>query len=191
MLPEPIAVTLRVIDVLESMSVPYLISGSLASSIYGPYRITADSDVVADLKVDQIDPFARALGGEFHLDAESMRDAVGLGRSFSLIHQASMFKVNVFISKQRPYDRVQLVRRVKQVVWPDPQRTAYIASAEDAILAKLEWYRLGGEDSERQWRDVQEMLKAQSGRLDLAYMNQWATDLKVDDLLDSALAESA
>jgi hypothetical protein len=65
------------------------------------------------------------------------------------------------------------------------------APAEDTILAKLEWYRLGGEVSERQWRDVQEMLKAQSGRLDLAYMNQWATDLKVDDLLDSALTESA
>jgi hypothetical protein len=72
----------------------------------------------------------------------------------------------------------------------EPQVEASVASAEDTLLAKLDWYRMGGEVSERQWRDVLGVLKVQAGGLDLEYMRRWARELGVDDLLERALAQS-
>lgn len=67
---------------------------------------------------------------------------------------------------------------------------AVVATAEDTLLAKLEWYRMGGEVSERQWRDVLGILKVQAGRLDLAYLRRWAIELKVEDLLERAVNDA-
>jgi hypothetical protein len=190
MLPEPVAVMLQVVDVLDALSVPYLIGGSFASSVYGAYRATADVDLVADLKFEQVEPLVKALREQFYIDAELVRDAIRYRRSFSAIHLTTMFKVDVFIPQRRPYSQAQFARRVKRIIWPEPECTAYLASAEDSILAKLEWYRLGGEVSDRQWRDILDVLKAQSGRLDVAYLRQWAAALNVADLLEKALIES-
>jgi len=66
-----------------------------------------------------------------------------------------------------------------------------VATAEDTVLAKLDWYRMGGEVSERQWRDVLAILEVQAGRLDLDYLRQWAKELRVDDLLERARTQSA
>jgi hypothetical protein len=189
MLPEPIAVTLQVIDVLDTLGVPYLIGGSFASSVYGTYRATADVDLVADLKFEHVEPLVKALREQFYIDDEMVRDAIRLRRSFSAIHLATMFKVDVFIPQRRPYSQKQLERRVKQIIWTEPECTAYLASAEDNILAKLEWYRLGGEVSERQWRDIFGVIKTQGERLDQTYLRQWATALNVADLLEKALRE--
>jgi hypothetical protein len=191
MLPEPTAVTLKVIETLETLGIPYLIGGSFASAIHGVARMTADTDLVANMRLDQVDPFVRALKGAFYLDAEAMREAVRDRGSFNLIHLETMFKVDVFIMKQRPYDRAQFDRRERRVIAFDPERFAFIATAEDNILAKLEWYRLGNEVSERQWSDVQNVIKTQVGRLDLAYLRQWASAIGVADLLERALKEAS
>jgi hypothetical protein len=101
-----------------------------------------------------------------------------------------MFKVDIFIIKQRPFDRSQFERRERQVVGDELEQSAYVATAEDTILTKLEWYRLGGEVSERQWRDVLGILKVQGDRLDLVYLQRWAIELNVIDLWQRALNEA-
>jgi hypothetical protein len=71
----------------------------------------------------------------------------------------------------------------------DPFSEVSVASAEDTIISKLRWYRLGGEVSDRQWRDILGVLQAQQGRLDLDYVRTWCRSERVEDLLDRALAK--
>lgn len=189
MITEPLAVTLLVAEVLESLGVSYLIGGSLASAVHGVVRATLDSDLVAELQPSHVAPFAAALGSEFYVDPEAMLEAIEHRASFNIIHRETMFKVDVFISRKRPFDQAQFQRRVAQIVAQNPTRTAYIASAEDTVLAKLEWYRAGGEVSERQWGDVLGVLQVQLHTLDLVYLRRWAKDLGVADLLERAWQE--
>lgn len=187
MLAEPIAVTLLVIEALEELNVPYLIGGSLASAVHGVARATVHTDLVADLHPEHAEPLAEALSGAFYVDVEAIQDAIRRRSSFNIIHLETMFKVDVFVCKRRPFDQAQFERRTVQVIATDPERTAYVASPEDTVLTKLEWYRMGGEASDRQWRDVLGVLKVQGERLDLAYLRRWAAVLGVADLLEEAL----
>jgi hypothetical protein len=153
--------------------------------------MTADVDLVVDLRMDQVDRLVRALETEFYVDAEAIRDAIRRHESFNLEHLATMFKVDVFVLKPRPFDETEFERRQRHAISADPEFFAYVAMAEDNILAKLEWYRMGGEASDRQWNDVQNVIKTQLGRLDVAYMRHWAVALGVADLLERALSEAS
>ena len=190
MLSEPIAVTLQVTGVLEELGVAYVISGSMASTAYGRVRSTMDVDIVADLQPPQVDGLVQALESDFYVDAESARDAIERRGSFNLIHLETMFKVDVFIPKDRSFDRQQLARGEKQMIGEEAEQAAYVASAEDVILAKLDWYRLGGEVSERQWRDVLGILEVSGERLDEGYLRRWAAALGVGALLERAVSEA-
>jgi hypothetical protein len=182
---------LQVAEVLESLGVPYVIGGSMASTAHGRIRTTMDVDIVADLQSAHVDSLVKAVGDEFYIDAEAAQNAIQRRSSFSLIQLETMFKVDIFIPQNRPFDRQQLARREKQVIGPEPDQTAYVASAEDIILAKLEWYRLGGEVSERQWRDVHGILEVRGDRLDWDYLRYWAAELHVADLLQKVRDEKS
>jgi hypothetical protein len=182
---------LLVAQTLEGLGIRYAVGGSLASSLHGIMRSTLDVDILADLKMEHIPPLVAALSKEFYADGEMMRAAIEGQGSFNLIHYETAFKVDIFIPKTRRFDQMQMERRILSVIATDPERTVYVASPEDTVLAKLEWYRLGGEVSERQWRDVLGVLKTRAGELDLDYLHQWAGELKVGDLLERLLEEAA
>jgi hypothetical protein len=183
MLTEPIAVTLLVTDALEALGVRYFIGGSMASAIHGVVRATMDVDLVADLNQDQIIALINTLENEFYIDDEMIRDAIANQSSFNIIHRNTMFKVDVFVTKGEPFDLSQFARSQKIPLTDEADRAAYVASAEDILIAKLHWYRLGGEVSDRQWNDVINVLKVQGERLDRAYLETWADQMGVSDLL--------
>jgi hypothetical protein len=189
MLSEPIRVTLQIIEVFDRLNIPYLVGGSMASAVHGVIRSTMDVDIVADIRLDQVDEIAEQLNGIFYIDKEMIRDAIQRKSSFNLIHLDTMFKVDVFLLKQRPFDQNQMRRRVLQLIGENQSEKAYISSAEDIILAKLEWYREGGETSERQWRDILGVLSLQGNQIKLDDLRYWAKNLRVDYLLERALRE--
>jgi len=188
---EPLAVTLLVIRALEQLHVTYFLGGSLASNFYSIARSTLDADIVVDLRLEQVDSLVQLLRPAFYIDAGAVRDAVQRRRCFNVIHLATMFKVDIFVAGEDSFTREQFSRREQQVVAQDPEQTAFVATVEDMILAKLQWYQLGGGVSDRQWRDVLEMLKACQEHLDTTYLDYWAAELGVDELLTKARQEAA
>lgn len=183
---EPIEVTIRVTQVLEMLSIPYLIGGSLASALYGMVRTTQDADIIAEMRLEHLEPFFSALQEDFYMDNEMIAESIRRHSSFNIIHRESMFKVDIFIPSPRPFLQSQFVRAQNQTFLFESEVSAKFASPEDVILSKLEWYRLGGEVSERQWRDILGVLKTRAGELDLDYLRKWANELKISDLLERA-----
>jgi hypothetical protein len=184
---EPIQVTRKVVSAFEQLDIPYLIGGSFASAVHGVVRATMDADVVADINPSQVPSLVGLLQKEFYISSDMIMEAIRHTSSFNLIHLDTMFKVDVFILKQRPFDLNQMQRRISQSLGDTPDEQAYFCTAEDIILAKLEWYRTGGELSERQWRDILGVLGLQGDRLDFDYLKKWSATLGVQDLLERAV----
>jgi hypothetical protein len=154
-------------------------------------RTTQDVDIIADMRRNHIQPFITALLSDFFLDEEMISASIQDKSSFNIIRRKTMFKVDVFITHKDPFQQSELSRAQKQIIQTEPEISAFFASPEDTVLAKLEWFRKGGEVSERQWRDVIGILKIRAGILDLEYLRKWASELNVIDLLEKALKESA
>ena len=180
----------RVLGVLDRLEIPYLVGGSLASSAYGLVRSTLDADLVVDIKLDHVDELADALKVDFYADPGMMRKAIQLGRSFNLIHFATSFKVDIFPLGADAYSSAQFARRSFQALTSLGEAIeCSVATAEDTILNKLRWFRLGNEASEQQWNDLRGIIRVSGPRLDLAYLHEWARNLKIADLLERLLNE--
>jgi hypothetical protein len=184
---DAVDVTLKVIAVLERCNIPYVMVGSLAGAVHGVSRSTLDSDLLAAIRPVHIDLLVEALETEFYVSAPAIAEAIAHHSSFNVIHLSALFKVDIFVAKPRPFDQAELHRGQPLVVAHDPDRVALVASPEDTILAKLEWFRAGGEVSENQWRDVLSIIQVQGDRLDLVYLRQTAVELQIEDLLEKAL----
>lgn len=186
----PISVLSLVTAALDKLGIRYVLVGSFASSIHGLYRATADIDILADLKGEQVTALYQALKDAFYVDESAMRNAVAQRRSFNVIHFDSVFKVDIFIAQQDDFASAQLDRRQLRSLSPDRDEPVYVASAEDTILAKLRWYRAGNETSTNQWNDVLGILGILQDGLDATYLRMWAERLHVSDLLERALEEA-
>lgn len=184
--PEALRVALEVIGLLERLGVDYHLGGSYASSIHGVPRQTQDVDLVVDLDEASVEALLVRLPDGYYSDLDSARDAVQRRRSFNLIHLASGVKLDLFVSGAEPFDREELSRSREVRLPSAPERPLRVKSAEDTILRKLQWFRLGGEVSERQWDDVQGILDSQGAALDFDYLGRWATALGLEDLLARA-----
>ena len=187
MIGDPLIVVGRIAEVLEHLGVRYVVGGSVASSVYGVPRATQDVDLVAELFGRHVSTFVRMLASEFYVDEEMIRDALARKASFNVIHLGTMFKADVFSFDGEPWSQSEMSRgRLETLPTAAGPVTVRFASPEDTLLHKLVWCRLGNEISDRQWGDVLGVLKIQGPRLDLPYLEKWAADLKVLDLLHRA-----
>ena len=185
-----VEVLLQFVGLLGEMSVPYMVVGSVASSLYGDSRTTADVDIVADLRADNVSTLFAALREDFYIDEQVINRAVQSRRSFNAIHFDSLFKVDVYVLPADEFAQQQMRRRRREKLFPDSDQDVYLASPEDTVLAKLRWHRRGGEASARQLADVAGIIRIQGDRLDVAYLLEWADKMNVRDLLDKAFADA-
>jgi hypothetical protein len=173
------------------LGVRFALGGSWASSLHGNPRDTRDADITAEPFPGREAEFAAPFGPDYYVSLDAIRDAIRRRSSFNVIHLPSGFKVDVFIRKDTAFGRSVLARRQPGVIPSTPPEPIDVVSPEDIILHKLEWFRMGGETSDRQWGDVLGVLRVQAGRLDDAYLDRWAADLGVADLLAKARAAAA
>ncbi len=183
---DPVHVALRVARVLEGLAVPYLVGGSVASTLHGEPRGTLDVDFALRLDPGRADALVDALEGEFYVDRGSARDAAAHHRHFNAIHVATLVKVDLYVRPPEGLYAAELARACLARLGERDEDVVRVATAEDTLLQKLRWYRLGDEVSDRQWRDVLGILKARGEELDQAYLERWADELGLRDLLDRA-----
>ena len=173
-----------IIKAFDELRILYYIGGSVASSAYGTARSTLNVDLVINLLPTHIQPLTEKLKNEYYVDVEMIEDAIKTKSSFNLLHLQTMLKVDEFILKDHAYSYMEFERKVKDKLEDDEKAISiYLCSPEDIILNKLEWYKLGGEISEKQWIDILGVIKVQSEDLDKEYLKNWAKQLQVFDLL--------
>ncbi len=187
--PASLAVVLHVIDILEEFGVRYHIGGSFASAIHGVPRQTMDADFVVDLNLANVVDLVDRLRGDFYVDLDVGKEAVTRRGSFNAIHLTSGFKVDFFVKGTGEFDEEELRRSKRTQIVADPPKSIFVKTAEDTILRKLQWFRSGGEVSDRQWRDVLGVLMASGEGIDHIYLSSWAATLGIKDLLERALNE--
>jgi hypothetical protein len=188
--PELCEVAQEIAAVFERLHVPYLVGGSLASSLHGEYRTSVDVDVVAEIRPQDVDALVPALQIGFFVDAEHVLEAVHGHRSFNAVHRRRFVKVDVFVGAGEGFQREEMLRARRMSLSGPSGPTVRVASAEDTVLQKLAWYRMGEEVSERQWRDVVGVLKTGGASLDRAYLDRWARELDLTSLLERAARDA-
>jgi len=189
--PDIISAIEPVVKAFEELGVRYYIGGSVASSAYGIARATLDVDMVSDLKPQNVRSLVDMLEPSYYIDEKTILNAIQQRSTFNVIHLETIIKVDVFILKDTPYHRKSFQRRRKDYLDEEHKNTEfYLVSPEDIVLNKLDWFRMGGGVSENQWRDLLGVLKVQKDLLDMDYLRQWASELKLADLLEKALHDA-
>ncbi|MBL8857783.1 MAG: hypothetical protein JNL28_04665 [Planctomycetes bacterium] len=181
---------LRFARELERLAIPYLLGGSLASATHGEPRATLDADFAVHMTASQAAQLASALETDFYVDREALVEAATLKRPANVMHKRPFVKVDVHVRHAEGHSREEMQRAVRVLVGASAQDVLRISTAEDTVLQKLHWYRMGEEVSDRQWRDILGVLKRNGRKLDHAYMQRWARELGVLDLLERAIAQA-
>lgn len=175
-----------IVDALDAAGIDHMIAGSFASSLHGLARTTADIDLVVDPTPASLERLLASLDlDRFYVDAGAARRALGSRDQFNVVDTTNGWKVDLIIRKDRAFSVAEFGRRTPTTIIGVP---TFVATAEDTVLAKLEWPRLGG--SERQQRDVVEILRIQGAAIDHDHLETWAEALGVTDLLEIARLEA-
>lgn len=179
------------ITILDKLSIPYFIGGSIASSVYGIARATIDIDIIADIKIPQASKLRQNLDKDYYIDEEMIKNAIQKQWSFNIIHLETAIKIDVFILKEDIYQKNVIQRKIKDTLEDDKKKTEYYFSTpEDIIINKLQWYKMGDSVSERQWLDIIGVIKVQSDSLDKEYLKKWTHKLGFLNLLKRAYRDT-
>ena len=186
---EVIEALLPLIQAFDQLGISYYIGGSVSSSLHGLPRRTQDVDVIVDIPPAQVHSLFQLLQNEYYLDEQALDDLVRRSFPYNVLHLKTMMKVDLIPLKRRAFTKEEARRAQPQVleIGTPPLK---VATAEDALLTKLEWFEMGGRSSSRQWNDILGIIRQQGTALDLVYLRQWADLLSVRALLEQALTDA-
>ncbi len=174
----------KIVQILEHLQIPYLVTGSVASMAYGEPRLTNDIDIVAVIEERHI---AKLLSSfhpdEFYINEEMIREAIRHHGQFNIIHPVSGLKVDIIIKQDTPFDKSRF-GRVRRI-YPAEAYQANFAAPEDVIIKKMEFYKEGG--SEKHLRDITGILKISGLDIDKNYIAEWAHRLGLTEIWNAVL----
>ncbi len=176
----------RMIGKLEAAGVPYMVTGSLASSAWGEPRTSFDIDIVISPTLEQLRALVGSLEDDLYVSLPAAEEALRRQGMFNVLDPQGGLKADLIILKDRAFQRQGFGRRQRRRI---QDVDLFLVSPEDSILSKLEWAKQGG--SERQVRDAVGVAAVQGGRLDLAYLRRWAAELGVEELLNEVLQQAS
>jgi len=172
----------RMVRGLDEAGIPHMVVGSLASSFHAEPRTTQDIDIVIDPTPESLRRFVEDLPRpELYADTDAAAEALDRRTSFNVIEADSGWKVDLLIRRDRPFSREELDRRIPVRLL---ETDTHIATAEDTIIAKLEWAKQG--ESGRQLRDVAAILTVNRDTLDHVYLDRWITSLGLTETWERA-----
>jgi hypothetical protein len=172
-----------VITRLESIGIPYAVTGSIASNSWGVPRMTHDLDVLVVVTGSQVSQTINAFSDRYYISEQAVREAIRDGRMFNVLDQESMYKADFWVSSGDAFNASVLQRRKRVAIAPGVE--AFVASPEDVLLHKLVWHTIT--PSERQLGDAAGIAAVQAGNLDLVYLKEWAVKQGTSELLENAL----
>lgn len=172
------------IEALDSAGIPYMATGSFASSHHGRPRATQDLDIVIAPSAEQLRQLVSRLPrSQYYVSEETALNALKNEDQFNVIDSVSGWKVDFIIRKSRPFSESEFERRSAAMIHGG---RVFIASAEDVLLAKLEWAKRGG--SQRQIEDAAGILQVRGNDLDQRYVARWVAELGLEVQWAAALA---
>lgn len=180
-----IDIALIVARSLTAVGAEYFVGGSLASSLQGEPRATNDIDFVIALPIGKVGELATALGPDFEVDTDTLRDAVLRASCANAFYLPVVTKIDFFGRGYEPFDESEFSRR-RSIAVTASGESLVVKSPEDTVLRKLLWFREGGEVSEKQWRDIVSVLQISGDKMDPSYLAAWATRLHLSELLERA-----
>ena len=163
---------------LESAGIPYMLTGSMAMAAYSVPRMTRDIDLVVDCLTENAHDIFSLFAPDFYIDEKQVKEAITRQTMFNVIHSKLLAKADLIVRKPEPYRETEFGRRRRLQV---DGAVIWVVSPEDLVISKLLWAKESG--SELQWRDARAIILS-VGSLDRAYMEKWASDLSVSDLLE-------
>lgn len=176
-LPIEIQVLKFVTKTLEELSIPYMLSGSVAGSFYAQPRMTRDIDIVIELAAEQVPKVFEVFSKDFYVDKDDVAEAVHVQGMFNIIHYQAVVKIDFIVRKDSAYRQLEFDRRIKKLIG---DFELWVVSPEDLIISKLFWAK--DSKSELQLNDVSSIVKYQVDRLDSDYIVYWVRELGVEQL---------
>ena len=171
---------------LDQAGIPYMITGSFASTHYSTPRTTQDIDMVIAPTPATLNTLIQLLpSSDFYSALNDAMEAFRHESMFNVVDMRTGWKIDFIMLKSRPYSREAFQRRKQATI---QGVFLFVSTPEDVIISKLEWAKLG--ESQRQIRDVAQVLKFQSDALDRAYLERWIKELDLTQQWAAAKQES-
>ncbi len=175
----------KLIKKLNEQNIPYMLSGSVSSSLHGQPRATNDADIVIAPAEEQLIAFVKSLSDDYYVNPDAAHEAFKNNSAFNVVDIQNSWKADFIIRKNRPFSREEFQRRRKADIMG---LDVWVVSPEDLILSKLEWAK--NSESGQQYRDALGVATVQYDRLDHDYLYKWAKELKVENSLERLLKQA-
>lgn len=179
-------VTLR----FDALGIPYVLGGSIASGVQGMPRLTQDADISVEPFPGKEHELARGFAADYYVSLPADKEAVRDQSCFNIIHTPSAFKVDVFVRKDRPFELSAMNRRKLVEFAQRGVGALYVLARRILSSTSSSGIALDKKFSDRQWSDILSVIQVQGEQLDRAYLEHWAEDLGVADLLPRAFAQA-